>query len=285
MHPLACSPVTSRHHGCCRSTAAMRRAEHICPGVRASAGPCSRALLQCLLALRNPSKTRLARGATAFDLEVVHVDEGAAWGHSAEASAATVDAVRASAQHGIEGHDVSFHAIGLEDVFCEAGAAASTDGRSQQRQRLTELVQASARRRHDIIARTYVTGSSMCTSCDGAGSSAHRISCSLYFPCLDLGDACQMGEMGEVRAIPLLMSAGSERQDGEGGPGGGAAAGAAAAVGGGPGVQQGRARQQRDAPRGAHRGGGLEGKRICAAGRPAVPRCQVSSRRCGMPHS
>lgn len=112
-------------------------------GSQTSAGPCSRALLQYLLALRNPSKVRPMRGATQFDLAVVHINEGGAWGQPPADSGAAIDAVRASAHYGTESHDIAFGAVSLEDVFCEAGEAAEEPGgsRSERRQRLADLVQ------------------------------------------------------------------------------------------------------------------------------------------------
>lgn len=105
-------------------------------------GACSRALLQCLIALRNPSNVRLQRGVVAFDLHVVHVEEGGAWGQPPQDSAAASDAVRASAQHGSEGHTVGFHAVGLEDAFCDGACSSAPDDVRQRRQQLADLVQA-----------------------------------------------------------------------------------------------------------------------------------------------
>lgn len=128
------------------------------------AGPCSRALLAYLLDLHNPSKGRLARGTTTFDLHVMFVDEGAAWGLPPEESSVAVDAARASAEYGSEGHNVVFRSAALEDVFCGGpvpGAEAANGGSGggsgsgcggsngssadggQRRKRLVELLEVS----------------------------------------------------------------------------------------------------------------------------------------------
>jgi hypothetical protein len=106
------------------------------------AGACSRALLQCLIALRNPSNARLQRGVVAFELNVLHIEEGGAWEQPPQDSAAASDAVRASAQHGSEGHAVGFHAVGLEDVFCDDACSTEPNDTGRRRQQLADLVQA-----------------------------------------------------------------------------------------------------------------------------------------------
>jgi hypothetical protein len=109
------------------------------------AGACSRALLHCLVALRNPSSTRLQRGVVAFELHVVHVEEGGAWGQPQQETAAASDAVRASAQHGSEGHTIGLHTTGLEDAFCDDACGMEPNGIGQRRQQLVDLLQARSR--------------------------------------------------------------------------------------------------------------------------------------------
>ena len=100
--------------------------------------------MQSLVELRNPSAERLQRGVVAFDLHVVHVEEGGAWGQPPQESAAASEAIGRSAQHGTEGHTIAFHAIGLEDVFCSSACGAEPGDNSRRRQQLADLVQAGS---------------------------------------------------------------------------------------------------------------------------------------------
>ena len=127
------------------NTLTLRRAAATNPSPSSALDPvgaCSRALLQCLIALRNPSSMRLQRGVVTFELHVMHVAEGGAWGQPPQDSAAASDAIRASAQRGNEGHTVGFHTVGLEDVFCGGACSTAPDDISQRRQQLMDLVQA-----------------------------------------------------------------------------------------------------------------------------------------------
>ena len=78
-------------------------------------------MLHFLAALRNADKARVARGTVQFDMGVVFVDEGTAWGLPPTESAATVDAVRDTLAGG--------HAAGVDDTCCILVSSACRNAR------------------------------------------------------------------------------------------------------------------------------------------------------------